>query len=129
MPPPDWLQKDFRLLDDCIGLDSVGEGDELDEHGRSVIVYRQTDLGPGNSIDRTFMIWERIVPKPGVVTLGPPHGPTFKTAMYGIAAVELPASHPLGDVIGNVASADRSATDNLPFRTPSGRLRLLQQTP
>jgi hypothetical protein len=81
--PPEWLKKDFRDTGDKIGADAGPWG----------AVNRTSNLGvgAGNSIDFSCTVWERIVSKAEVVTLGSsvPKGTKPHHAMYGIAAVPL----------------------------------------
>jgi hypothetical protein len=84
VPPPQWLRSQFRDTGDSIGHDCgpyVRDGVEFFKLNRG--------FGPGNSIDSTCSIWEMVVDRPRVVTLGPNFGDSELTAMYGIAAVRL----------------------------------------
>jgi hypothetical protein len=81
LSPPAWLQRDFEVTEDVIGMD-------LDRRGKR---KRVVDVGPGVSINAHFAVWKRIVEKAGVVTLGPPYDTgTNEGGMYGVAAVALP---------------------------------------
>lgn len=84
--PPAWLRQDFCETADKIGLD---EGPFLFMTHGPKRAKSNLGVGPGQSIDRFFFIWERIVKKPGVVTLGGNAGLSRETGMYGIAAVDL----------------------------------------
>jgi hypothetical protein len=83
MPPPAWLRSQFKNTGLHIGMDSAKTPWHT-EHANAA--------GPGQSIDFTFSIWSRDVPKAGVVTLGgvdPPKTGTRSRGfnMYGIAVV------------------------------------------
>jgi hypothetical protein len=83
MSPPAWLREDFKNTGLHIGMDSA-KTPWHKEHANAA--------GPGESIDFTFSIWSRDVPKAGVVTLGgvdPPKTGTRSRGfnMYGIAVV------------------------------------------
>jgi hypothetical protein len=88
MSPPAWLRKDFQRASYRIGMDS------------SPTIWHKdhaVDRGPGRSIDFTFSIWRRDIPKAGVISLGgvdPPEAATRSQGfnMYGIAVVEKPPS-------------------------------------
>jgi hypothetical protein len=82
--PPQWLQAEFRDTGDVIGHDA---GPYILSTGEMEKFIRGE--GPGESIDSTFGVWERIVDKPGVVRLGPNGSWRDWSAMYGIAAVPL----------------------------------------
>ena len=90
LEPPSWLVKSFRRTDDCLGLDA-GKWHALDEKRGHL---GETGKGPGESIDIEFVVWERLVDKPGTIELGA-NGVNRKkrafTNMYGVAAVEFPA--------------------------------------
>jgi len=60
--PPKWLTSRFRKVKDIVGMDLAPWPTirRPVEHG----------VGPGESIDHRFTIWERVVKKPGVVALG-----------------------------------------------------------
>jgi hypothetical protein len=83
MTPPEWLRKNFKRTSLRIGMDSAPN------------IWRKDHVlaaGPGNSIDFTFSIWSRDVPKRGVVTLGGVDPPEVGSRsrgfnMYGIAVV------------------------------------------
>ena len=82
---PDWLRRDFHNTGDMIGLDAAPN---------RMRQYRNRTLavGPGQSIDERYTIWERDVLEPGVVALGSnidPSDLTTDRGMYGIAALEL----------------------------------------
>jgi hypothetical protein len=86
--PPQWLRAQFRDTGDSIGHDCgpyVLDGVEFFKLNRGI--------GPGNSVDSTFSIWEKIVERPGVIKLGPNFGKNWEfSAMYGIAASRLDES-------------------------------------
>ena len=86
VPPPDWLIRDFRDTGDKIGQDI---GPFYAQRYKKFANYERA-VGPGKSIDEVFSIWKRVVPKPGIVKLGPNAGVTWESGMYGIAAVALP---------------------------------------
>jgi hypothetical protein len=81
LPTPDWLRKGFSTTRDVIGMD---EGPFI---VRGKPNERPRAIGPGNSIDSRFAVWERTVTKSGAVKLGPNMASTTSAAMYGIAAV------------------------------------------
>jgi hypothetical protein len=83
MSPPEWLRTNFKPTGVRIGMDSA-----------PTIWHKDHVLaaGPGRSIDFTFSVWSRDVPKRGVVTLGgvdPPEAGSRSRGfnMYGIAVV------------------------------------------
>jgi hypothetical protein len=83
MSPPAWLRSQFKNTGLHIGMDSA-KTPWHKEHANAA--------GPGQSIDFTFSIWGRDVPKAGVVSLGgvdPPKTGTRSRGfnMYGIAVV------------------------------------------
>jgi ferric-dicitrate binding protein FerR (iron transport regulator) len=89
--PPAWLQSDFRKTDDVIGRD-LGKWPTIKRPANDPV---RRAVGPGNSVDHRFEVWERIVKEPGVVRLGA-NGrlrlngkPSDIPHMYGIAAVAL----------------------------------------
>lgn len=83
--PPEWLRRDYQRYGDRIGLDM---GKSFTEKGE-VITASERDVGPGQSIDQAFSIWERKVPKAGRIKLGSIGSDKVLSAMYGIAAVPL----------------------------------------
>jgi hypothetical protein len=87
VPAPSWLTSRFRETGDLIGLDAG----PLERNGVRYIFHHGE--GPGNSLDAIFSVWELIVDKPGVVTLGPNAAPTDYSSMYGIAAIKLESLH------------------------------------
>jgi hypothetical protein len=88
LPPPNWLKKDFRNTGDRIGSDA---GHYRYTHGN--IRNAQLGVGPGISIDDTYLVWEKVVEEPGTVTLGAveaiKHDKRIVRSIYGIAAVAL----------------------------------------
>ncbi len=83
MSPPEWLLKNFKKTGYHIGMDSA-----------PTIWHKDHVLaaGPAKSIDFTFSIWSRDIPKRGVITLGgvdPPEAGARSRGfnMYGIAVV------------------------------------------
>jgi hypothetical protein len=85
---PDWLLRDFELVNERIGLDrGIGRLQELGPDGSPIWTQRPTGIGPGASIDETFSIWKREIPQAGDVVLGPLRGHNWDTNMYGIVAV------------------------------------------
>jgi hypothetical protein len=101
VPVPAWLSANFRNTGDKIGEDSGPWGKKRHQN--------KVDLGPGNSIDNIFSVWERVVTKAQTVGLGPTPGllessgpPVAGAAgrqvmpgasMFGIAAVPWEAGH------------------------------------
>ncbi len=92
--PPDWLTTDFNDTGWDIGLDShivVDNAIGLTEG------QLNSALGPGQSVDRTFSVWQRDVPDAMVVELGglraddlgdiDPH--TVEQSMYGIVVTPM----------------------------------------
>lgn len=80
--PPKWLTDEFVDTGIDIGLD---EGPNRFKPEVAL------DVGPGNSIDTVFSVWERVVHSPSTIALGAVERPgsTAGYNMYGIAAVEL----------------------------------------
>ena len=83
---PDWLVENFELTEHKIGLDVGPFSDSK----------RQPGVGPGNSIDDTFSIWQRRVATPEVIHLGaiqssaPPDSKFVRYLnIYGVVAVPL----------------------------------------
>ncbi|MCC7087121.1 MAG: FecR domain-containing protein, partial [Pirellulales bacterium] len=85
LAPTEWLKRDYQRFGDRIGLDM---GKSFTDEGMP-ITTEEMGIGPGNSIDRAFSIWERDIPKAGVVKLGATGASSSGSAMYGIAAVRL----------------------------------------
>jgi hypothetical protein len=87
LPKPDWLMENFRDTGERIGLDVAPWKSAKRVYGKDK--YRR-GKGPGNEVDYTYSIWERVITDPGVVQLGA--NTTYATwaGMYGIAAVRLP---------------------------------------
>jgi ferric-dicitrate binding protein FerR (iron transport regulator) len=83
--PPEWLRRDYQRFGDRIGLDMGKSSTEKGE----VITALDRAVGPGQSIDQAFSIWERKVPKAGRIKLGSIGSGKVLSAMYGIAAVPL----------------------------------------
>jgi hypothetical protein len=89
MKPPRWLESKFRKTKYRIGMD-LGPWPTI---GRTV----ERAVGTGVSVDHSFVVWERVVQKPGTVKLGgnstrknDARGSIAKAPyMYGIAAVAL----------------------------------------
>jgi hypothetical protein len=82
---PAWVQENFRYTGEGIGLDSGVF--HRPENGHT---YRfRTGTGPGDSIDARLSIWERVVDRPGKVTLGSNGGKSDYSTMYGVAAIPL----------------------------------------
>ncbi|MDC0936339.1 FecR domain-containing protein [Pirellulales bacterium] len=88
--PPLWLRRDFTDTGELVGLDE--KATSFYPEGGSL------GVGPGNSVDRTFHVWRRIVPEPVDVILG---GVTRFSgrgegtySMYGVAAKRLSADSP-----------------------------------
>jgi hypothetical protein len=81
---PAWLEKNFHKIGDAVGLDDAGQlkpGEVM-------------SLKPGEGHLVTFDVWERKIPEPGDVTLGPPTGPEgWKNWMYGVLARPLEQAH------------------------------------
>jgi hypothetical protein len=85
VPPPGWLVGDFHDTGDKVGLDN---GPFYAHRYKKFANYVRGD-GPGKSIDEVFSVWKRIVPKPGIVKLGPNASETWESGMYAFAAVPL----------------------------------------
>jgi hypothetical protein len=85
VPTPTWLTENFRNTGDCVGLDSG-----TFHRGDKTIRFRR-GVGPGQSIDARLTVWERIVSKPGIVTLHANGSQSDLSTMFGIAAVPLEA--------------------------------------
>jgi hypothetical protein len=85
--PPKWLKSGFRKTSHSIGID-IGPRP-------AVVRAVENGVGPGNSVDHSFSVWERIVKKPGIVTLEGNGTRDLKGKrsnapyMYGIAALAL----------------------------------------
>jgi hypothetical protein len=84
--PPDWLRRSFHETGDSIGMD---EGPFVYRFHGLKQATTELGVGPGQSIDGRFFVWDRVVKKASVVTLGENGGASRETGMYGIAAVEL----------------------------------------
>lgn len=82
LPVPEWLIRDFVDTGCDIGLD---------EAKNRFVPTRQTDVGPGRSVDTVFSVWKRNVPEPTTITLGAVQVPVGREGynMYGIAAAPL----------------------------------------
>lgn len=92
--PPDWLTQSFESTGDDIGIDETG----FDVWKQEPSARNHLEVGPGNSIERRFSIWRKVVTEAGIVSLGPNGAPiratksldlNAKMAMYGIVAVPL----------------------------------------
>jgi hypothetical protein len=84
---PEWLKKRFKNTGDKIGSD-------FGPWARNTRGYADAK-GAGQSIDAVFSVWERVVTKPGTVTLE--HNPgldVHSSSMYGVAALPLESSPP-----------------------------------
>jgi ferric-dicitrate binding protein FerR (iron transport regulator) len=96
VPVPAWLSTNFRNTGDKIGGDAGPWGRMRNEN--------KLGVGPGDSIDVIFSVWERAIDQPQTVGLGPtpglaePSGPavggaaaqaTPGASMFGIAAIPL----------------------------------------
>lgn len=90
VPVPAWLSKSFRNTGDKLGMDN---GRIYDEQGVLVIDSRRGD-GPGQGIEDTVCVWERVVTEPGEITLGANETETRYSAMYGIVAAPLESGAP-----------------------------------
>ena len=87
IPPPHWLEENFHLTGDKIGVDEgpwVSNGKVRSEH--------QPGVGPGVSIDNIDSVWVRDIPAPGTIELGGTETPINSINMYGIVAVPLDAA-------------------------------------
>jgi hypothetical protein len=85
VPPPDWLVGDFHDTGDKIGVDN---GPFYAQRYKKFANYAR-GVGPGESIDEVCSVWKRIVPKPGIVKLGPNASETWESGMYAFAAAPL----------------------------------------
>jgi hypothetical protein len=85
VPPPDWLIRDFHDTGDEIGQDNG----PFYAHRYKKFANYDRGVGPGKSIDEVFSVWKRIIPKPGIVKLGPNAGETWESGMYAFAAAPL----------------------------------------
>lgn len=83
--PPKWLTDSFSDTGDRIGIDET--------HHHRPGPEATSEVGPGNSIDRTHSIWKLVVPEGGTVVLGPngkaPSNTPWHNNMYGLVAVPL----------------------------------------
>jgi hypothetical protein len=95
--PPEWLTESFEETGDEIGVDETG----FDVWKQEPTARNLLAVGPGNSIERRFSIWRKVVTKADTVPLGPNGAPikatealdlNAKMAMYGIVAVPLDAA-------------------------------------
>ena len=85
VPPPPWLTRDFVDTQWDVGCDEGWEDQIID-----------SGIGAGNSIDHTFSVWQRVVPEPTTVMLGPlsyeqspPPASSVLRSMYGIVVTPL----------------------------------------
>ncbi len=85
VPPPEWLARDFIDTKWDVGCDE-GWPDKIIDSG----------VGAGNSIDHVFSVWQRVVPEPTTVMLGPlssqqtpPPKVSDLRSMYGIVVTPL----------------------------------------
>ena len=103
---PDWLRRDFTITNYLVGQDQGIYPHEYEEHydrlklktpeertPESFSANRLFEVGPGNSIDHIFTVWERKSTEPGKIVLG---GIPFRDdrdrnsqSFYGIVAVPL----------------------------------------
>jgi hypothetical protein len=93
--PPKWLTDAFQPTGDEIGVDEQ----DFDVWQGVATGPRDLAVGPGNSINRQFSIWRKVVDRPGTVTLGANGLPILvsnepldlnaEMAMYGIVAAPL----------------------------------------
>jgi ferric-dicitrate binding protein FerR (iron transport regulator) len=100
-PPPDWLREQFFNTGDEIGLDGGG----YSRYGER----KTLTVGPGESIDDVFSIWQRDVPA-GTIKLGAIHVGGEKHNMYGIIAVPLELNSQKDDHPGVAAQPSRKWT-------------------
>jgi hypothetical protein len=85
VPPPEWLARDFIDTKWDVGCDE-GWPDKIIDNG----------VGAGESIDHVFSVWQRVVPEPTTVMLGPlssqqtpPPKVRDQRSMYGIVVTPL----------------------------------------
>ena len=115
VPPPRWLTDRFSRTAMRVGLDEgwhasdgrpatlspsgsllpiaarLGDARLADSQGLSSQSPYQTGVGPGDSVDATYRVWERQVAEATRVEFGSPGQPHERTSMYGIAAVRTQA--------------------------------------
>jgi hypothetical protein len=84
IPPPRWLEENFRPTGDKIGVD---EGPWMSNN--KLRTEHQAGVGPGVSIDNIDSVWVRDIPAPGAIELGGTETPINSINMYGIVAVPL----------------------------------------
>lgn len=80
VPLPAWVATDFEDTGTSIGLDEGPWGAE---------VSLDTDVGPGQSVDRVFSVWRKKCDGPLTIRLGSLGLSAEARAMYGIAATPL----------------------------------------
>lgn len=85
VPPPEWLTRDFVDTKWDVGCDEGWEDKIID-----------SGVGAGQSIDHVFSVWQRVVPEPTTVVLGPlsyeltpPPKVSDLRSMYGIVVTPL----------------------------------------
>lgn len=76
---PDWLLRDFEDTGEDIGLDEGWHA-----HYQTV----ESARGAGQSVDLSFSIWRRVMPRPATIELGSIQAPP-DFGMYGLAAKPL----------------------------------------
>lgn len=92
VPVPSWLRDEFEDTGDDIGIDNGPFFSNGEWHRQG-----PSGVGPGESVEDSFSVWVKEIPKPCVYVLGSTEidlGSTLAN-MYGIAAV--PMEEPLPD--------------------------------
>jgi hypothetical protein len=84
LPIPKWLKDSFRDTGDDIGMDTGPFFSKGAWHNPA-----PPGIGPGESVEDTFSVWERVIPNPDTVYLGATEAPKLEPNMYGIVAVPL----------------------------------------
>jgi len=89
VPTPAWLTSQFDNTGIDIGLDE-GPWSYTDFQRRVISdLSLKVAVGPGNSIEQKFSVWERKCPTPGTLILGPLGDDAGARAAYGIGAAAL----------------------------------------
>jgi hypothetical protein len=85
VPPAEWLKRDFVDTGWDVGADEGYDGRDI-----------QTANGAGQSIDHMYSVWQRKVPRPDTIVLGPLGNEQFtkpardvERSMYGIVVTPL----------------------------------------
>jgi len=101
---PDWLQANFTKTDMVVGLDEclsefyVSRNRLLKGKYREITsenfekdllseYHKLREVGPGNSVEKVFNVWQRTITQPGSVVLGAQD--SVNKGQYGIVAVPL----------------------------------------